>query len=174
MPLTDSIVDLMREAQQRLRHEGFLHEKACYAALLLPHDSATAFALVCGDCCVGYCPQGGQTEWLTRSHTLANACGELGIEATASWHQIVTRTLNAKRFERPEVTECNGIDPGVWILATDGFRAGQTLPDIHSQDDCSCLRVGAGLPTLSESDCDNMLVRTMDPAVPARFAEGLA
>lgn len=167
------MVSLMREAQQRLRHQGFLYERACYAALLLPHDSTTAFALVCGDCCVGYRPEGGQTEWLTRSHTLANVCSDLGIEVTSARRQIVTRTLNVRRFEPPQVTQCDRLDAGAWILATDGFIAEQTLSDNLHQDDRSCLQVGLGIQEYRESDSDNIFVRTVDGPSSTTLAKSL-
>ncbi|GJH05949.1 hypothetical protein [Paraburkholderia terrae] len=173
-PSMESIVSWMREAQQSLIHQGFLHEKACYAALLLPNGSTTAHILICGDCCVGYCPDGGQTEWLTTSHTLAKVCTELGIEGPAYRHQIVTRTLNVRRFDPPEVTTCDRAQRGTWLLATDGFRAGQSFPGSAPQDDCSCLRIGLGIEKRNESDSDNMLVRAIDHLRPDIIAKKLA
>jgi len=122
LPSVASVLAVLHEGQKHLRTERFFAEKASYAAFLLPREAKDAYAFCCGDCTLGARFPDGNIEWLTRTHTLVTALEEQGINADASKRHIVTRTLNAKRFQKPEVHVVPAIAFGSWILATDGYR----------------------------------------------------
>ena len=150
----------LHEGQKHLRTERFFAEKASYTAFLLPHEAKDAYVFCCGDCTLGAQSPDGNIEWLTRTHTLVTALEELGISADASKQHIVTRTLNAKRFQKPEVHVVPANVSGLWVLATDGYRYRESDDTGHPKDDCSALLIGSGLEAKPAIDHTNLFVRT--------------
>lgn len=163
LPSVASVISALHEGQKHLRDERFFVEKASYAAIVLPCEAKDACVFCCGDCTVGaHCP-GGNIEWLTRTHTLANALEELGISADASKRHIVTRTLNAKRFQTPDVHVLPTNASGLWVLATDGYRYRESDVSGQPKDDCSALLIGSGLDTEPAAAHTNLFVRRSPP-----------
>lgn len=145
-PSQQEIIQAMRAAHQALPRHEFLHERACYVALLLPHETHSSSAFVCGDCRIGIDLPTSEREWLTPVHTLANACQALdGIPRPISRH-TVTRVLQVKRFEHPDVIELPIYKNGTWILATDGYWADPIHSEEQPDDDCSYLLLGKAIP----------------------------
>lgn len=163
LPSVASVLAALHEGQKHLRTERFFAEKASYAAFLLPREAKDAYAFCCGDCTLGARFPDGNIEWLTRTHTLATALEEQGINADASKRHIVTRTLNAKRFQKPEVHVVPATAFGSWILATDGYRYPESDDTGHPKDDCSALLIGSGLEAEPAAAHNNLFVRTSPP-----------
>lgn len=157
-PTTDVIIRAMSDAQMLLRHHKLLLERACYAALMLPHSSKDAIAFICGDCCIGTGHLSQGQRWLTPTHTLASIfeCG--AREKQSINRNIVTRTLNAKRFEKPQIVELSMAERDTWILATDGYWASLSPQDSVPDDDSSFLMLGTALKQHWHSDCLNLLL----------------
>ncbi|WP_440030605.1 hypothetical protein, partial [Chromobacterium amazonense] len=63
-PTAELVIQLMQEAHQKLREARLFQERACFAALLIPHDSSPCTALVCGDCRIGSQSEGKEVRWL--------------------------------------------------------------------------------------------------------------
>jgi serine/threonine protein phosphatase PrpC len=129
VPSIASVLAALHAGQKRLRTERFFAEKASYAAFLLPREAKDAYVFCCGDCTLGARSPDGNIEWLTRTHTLANTFEDLGINADASERHILTRTLNAKRFQ-PMFTSYRRplSDRGCW-RRTDTAIENQTIVD---------------------------------------------
>ena len=163
LPSVASVLAVLHEGQKHLRTERFFAEKASYAAFLLPREAKDAYAFCCGDCTLGARFPDGNIEWLTRTHTLVTALEEQDINADASKRHIVTRTLNAKRFQKPEVHVVPAIAFGSWILATDGYRYRESDDTGHPKDDCSALLIGSGLEAEPAAAHNNLFVRTSPP-----------
>lgn len=159
LPSITSVLSALHEGQKHLRTERFFAEKASYAAFLLPRQAKDAYAFCCGDCTLGTQTPNGNVEWLTRTHTLVNALEELGINADASKRHIVTRTLNAKRFQKPEVHLVPANASGLWVLATDGYRYRESDDTGHPKDDSSALFIGNGLEAEPAAAHTNLFVR---------------
>ncbi len=168
LPSATSVLSALQEGQKHLRTERFFAEKASYIAILLPREAQDAYVFYCGDCSLGVRSTEGNIEWLTRPHTLVNALEEFGIDADASKRHIVTRTLNAKRFQEPEVRVIPANVFGLWVLATDGYRYPETDDTGYPQDDCSVLLIGSGLEADSSTVDTNLFVRTAPPASEGR------
>lgn len=167
LPSTTSILSALHDGQRRLRTEQLFAEKASYVAIVLPSEGQGAHVFWCGDCGLGIESQDGNVEWLTRNHTLGNALEDLGqdlrLEADASKRHIVTRTLNARRFERPDVEPIPAHVRGSWLLATDGYRYRATNHAGHPDDDCSVLRIGGDFDAEPAPAHRNLFVRTWRP-----------
>lgn len=160
LPSIDAVLAALREGQQHLRAGRFFAEKASYIAVLLPRDAQDAHVFWCGDCTLGIQSPEGTIEWLTRPHTLDNVLEDLNLDADATKRHIVTRTLNARRFQTPEVRTIPAHAPGWWVLATDGYRYQETDDTGHPKDDCSALLIGNGLAAGTATAQTNLLVRT--------------
>ncbi|WP_175958499.1 hypothetical protein [Burkholderia sp. BCC0405] len=145
LPSIEAVLATLEEAQQHLRTERFFVEKASYIAFLLPRDARAAYVFYCGDCTLGIRSQDGNIEWLTRPHTAISALEDLGMNAEASARHTVTRTLNAKRFQAPEIQVLDAHASGVWVLATDGYHYRETDDKGRPTDDCSYLLIGSSL-----------------------------
>ncbi|WP_116141843.1 hypothetical protein [Trinickia diaoshuihuensis] len=163
LPSVEAVLSAMHEGQKHLRSERFFAEKASYAAFLLPRGANNAYVFCCGDCTLGVQSPDGKIDWLTRTHTFANALEDLGINVDASKRHIVTRTLNAKRFQTPEVHVVPANDPRLWVLATDGYRYPESDDSGNPKDDCSALIIGSGLEAKPAVTYTNLFVRTLPP-----------
>lgn len=160
LPSIASVLSALHEAQQHLRAERYFAEKASYIAFLLPRDAQEAYAFCCGDCTLGLRSQDGSIEWLTRPHTLINALEELGMKVDASKRHTVTRTLNARRFDEPEVQVISANASGSWVLATDGYRYRETDGANNPKDDCSFLLIDGCLDADHATIPSNLIVRS--------------
>lgn len=164
LPSATSVLSALHDGQKHLRAERFFAEKASYVAILLPHTTQDAYVFFCGDCSFGVQSPDGNIEWLTRTHTLANASEKFGINADASKRHVVTRTLNGRRFQAPEVQAIPAHASGLWVLATDGYRYRETDDTGYPQDDCSALLIGSGLEAAPATEHTNLFVRTSPTA----------
>lgn len=161
-PYPVNIIDTMRETHTLLRTD-FLHERASYCALLLHHKTQNSWAIHCGDCRLGSQKE-GNTTWLTNVHTLANPYGEyftLEDSKNPDRHTL-TRCINARRFERPDVKKIPWGTDLNWILCSDGFWADhidQNIPLEQLEDDASCLAISGNLTDIEHNhDSDNIIV----------------
>lgn len=157
LPTQAQVIAAMHDAQRLLAQARLFCERACYAALVLPHQAEikpTAF--ICGDCSIGISvPECREVEWLSRSQTLASYCNkQLGDGVVVSTN-IVTRTLNARRFSPPISLQLPINTTGKWILATDGFTSAQNRVSENNADDASCLVLGMHSLIVCETDRAN-------------------
>lgn len=141
-PTADVVVQLMREAHQKLQEARLFQERACFAALLIPHDSSPCTAFISGDCRVGSQFEGKEVHWLTPVHTLEAAWAKVSNDVGGPVNRhLVTRVLKARRFEPPEQMLLSHDVGQAWILATDGFWHPDCSAEKLPSDDCSCLRL---------------------------------
>ncbi|WP_348944253.1 hypothetical protein ABHF33_12455 [Chitinibacter sp. FCG-7] len=141
-PTADSVVQLMREAHQKLREARLFQERACFAALLIPHDRSPCTAFISGDCRIGSQPKVEEVHWLTPVHTLEAASAKVFNDVGGLVNrQLVTRVLKARRFDPPELMQLSHDIGQAWILATDGFWRSDCSAEKLPSDDCSFLRL---------------------------------
>jgi hypothetical protein len=142
----ERLMDIMHQQQKQLRHQ-YLHEITSYCMLSLELKSGCFNLISSGDCQAGV--QGsGPIEWLTTPHR-AN-------------QNLLTRSLNSKRFLRPDIIEST-LDPGAsLILCSDGYwseHLQKQTPFRQLTDDASVLTLAHGKSNLSTtSDTDNLVV----------------
>jgi hypothetical protein len=158
-PCFEHVLDRMEAEHKRIRHD-FPAETACYAGFFVDFVNKAIWAFSCGDCRVGLL-QDGSPSWVTPVHSSANWRGEeFTLEhAQSSTRRIVTRTLNSKRFVRPEVIQMDYDPAALWILATDGYWIDRLMLSDAALclDDASFLQIHAGADGLTvESDCGNL------------------
>lgn len=159
LPSTELVIRLMSEAQLRLRQATLFQERACFAALLIPHDGHPCTAFVCGDCRIGTQSKGHETQWLTPVHTLEAACAQIFREVGRQPNRhTVTRVLKASRFDPPEVIQLNQAGTQDWVLSTDGYWDQIPVSEAQPIDDCSVLRLSleGTQSVLSQNDGDNL------------------
>ncbi|WP_128106517.1 hypothetical protein [Azoarcus sp. DN11] len=155
----EQVITAMRNAQGKLRSEGLFQERACFAALLLPHALPnTGLAFTCGDCRIGFESQSGEIIWLTETHRLGDICQRNGLVLDIPNPNIVTRTLNARRHEDPEILELMAPEGSAWVLATDGFWSDCKCPRTPPEDDSSYLLLGSMLKRYENSDTPNLIL----------------
>lgn len=156
----DQALRSMRQALIAIRFK-YPAETACYTALLLRHDIQKAWSLTCGDCRLGFEPEGEELGWLTPVHTVEQYLnGTLSRDSSSlDVRHIVTRCLNTRRFREPEIIELQYSKKGQWLLASDGYWTevdGECLPRVFD-DDVSFLRIGESLRCSTiDSDVDNL------------------
>lgn len=156
----EHVIKAMRDAQRKLRSEKLFQERACYAALLLPHASPNiGMAFTCGDCRIGIELRTGEIEWLTEAHRVGDICRRNGSLIGLPNPNIVTRSLNAKRYEDPDILELFAPEIVSWVLATDGFWSDRKCPHTAPEDDRSFLLLGATLARSHDSDTSNLTMR---------------
>lgn len=157
LPTQAQVIAAMHHAQRLLAQARLFCERACYAALVLPHRAdITPTAFICGDCSIGISvPEYGGIEWLSRSQTLASYCDKLLGNGIVVSTNIVTCTLNARRFSPPISLELPINATGKWILATDGFTNGRNRVSENNADDASYLILGMHIPIVCETDRAN-------------------
>lgn len=160
LPSEASVLAALRAGQKHLRAERFIAERASYIAIVLSRDTRDIYVFFCGDCSLGMRALDGGIKWLTQPHTLNRALGELGIDADTSKRHIVTRTLNAKRFDAPEVRVIPSTSSRILVLATDGFRYPETDDTGNPTDDYSALFIGGNLESNPTTTNANLFVRT--------------
>ncbi|MBA2659212.1 MAG: hypothetical protein H0U72_06625 [Nitrosospira sp.] len=142
------ILNKMQEGQGAMR-EHFPAERACYAAIFIDHQTKATWAFLCGDCRVGLQTENGGFNWLTPVHSQVNwRANEFTSEhAFLTPRHSVTRTLNSRRFDPPEVIEVAYNTSASWILATDGYwieQQIQKIPIADLEDDASFLKLTGG------------------------------
>jgi hypothetical protein len=164
LPSVTSVLSAFHAGQRYLRAERFFAERASYIALLHPREALNSYAFLCGDCSLGVRSPNGNNSWLTQPHTLVAALEELGVNSDESQRNIVTRTLNARRFQAPEVRVVPPGDLGSWVLATDGYRYLEADDTGHPKDDCSALLIGNYVGVDQATARANLFVRAL-PAV---------
>ncbi|WP_147297826.1 hypothetical protein [Trinickia dinghuensis] len=160
LPSDATMLSVFRDAQEHLREQKFVAEKASYTAILLPRDEPQIRAFNCGDCSLGHRSPQGEITWLTETDTLANTFEAFGIVPDASKRHIVARTLNPKRFQLPSVSTIQGASAGSWVLATDGYRYTDIDDDGRSIDDRSYLLLGTEVESQSDLRHTNLFVRS--------------
>ncbi|WP_299773942.1 hypothetical protein [uncultured Pseudoteredinibacter sp.] len=161
------LIDILRSAQSQLR-KHYLHDIASYGLLILNRDSYQFDWWFTGDCRVGTYQDQCEINWLNTPHRLVNQTFINGqnshkTEGNASvQNQLLTRSLNAKRFSAPEkVSSCLDSTQGL-VLATDGYWCehlfqGGNLDDL--EDDASRLMMSQGNMILkNEADTPNLFV----------------
>lgn len=158
LPTVEGVISAMRNAHSLLREARLFTERACYVAILLPHTSVTPTAFICGDCSVGMKSYHDELQWLTPTHTLARFCDNALLEESGVNPNIVTRTLNARRFDAPFVISLPPPNHGDWVLATDGFRDSFQHGLISCVDDSSCLILGENLESNCNTDTQNFFL----------------
>jgi serine/threonine protein phosphatase PrpC len=136
----DDLKQVLQAGFERLRRQ-YLNEVASYCCLFLNKKSGRVLSLSLGDCRVG-CSRdfGCEIFWQNSIHTLANALGEpLTDELLKSpTRNVLTRALNAKRFEQPVVEQIQS--DNVVYIATDGFWVADVLQN-KCGDDASVLKI---------------------------------
>jgi len=161
----DQILCSMRHAHATIRFD-YPAESACYTGLLLHHSSQRAWALTCGDCCLGVTGTHPEsTDWLTPVHTLDEFL-KTPISTifttqpeSVTGHSVVTRCLNARRFTPPQIVELSDSRQKHWLLASDGYLSGYQSKKTIGEDDVSCLTVSTTLTSnIIDSDCDNLFI----------------
>jgi serine/threonine protein phosphatase PrpC len=145
VPSCEVIVTIMRDIQLQLR-QNFPSARACWGALLIDHKNEKIWMFSCGDCRVGILGDEGKVIWITNVHSHANWTGEdfTVLHAEMPCRHQVTRSLNAKRFVDPDITEVEYVSEGRWILATDGYwveHKFRGIPVCNLADDASYLSV---------------------------------
>lgn len=157
LPTQAQVIAAMHDAQRLLTQARLFCERACYAAIVLPHQAAIVpTAFICGDCSIGISvSEHGSIEWLPHSQTLAGYCDKLlGNDIVVSTN-IVTCTLNARRFSPPTIIELPNNPTGEWVLATDGYTNRQNSVAENNPDDASYLVLGMHSPIVCETDRAN-------------------
>lgn len=154
------VLEKMQDAYLCIRQQ-FLKEKACYCALLIDFSKSDVIAYSCGDCRVGWQYGDECIRWFSVVHSIANWKGEEFSEkhAASPNRHIVTKSLNAKRFNFPDMVGGTYKKNVSWILATDGYWVDHQMQAILSEnliDDSSVLNIlveesGSTI----DSDCDN-------------------
>lgn len=129
---TDELVRIMRAEQQLLRHEHLL-AIASYCCLLIDLQEQQLHVLHVGDCMAGL-KLGADTCWLTRPHTVAaQPFWPSEVSPSPESRHLLTRSLNAKRFVRPECRTVP-LPPDARILVcSDGYLQGEDQRDDVSQ-----------------------------------------
>ena len=135
---------------------------ASYMLVLIRQGEST-LVLHAGDCLFGHWDRGGQIEWLSRPHTLANAFDDLTVAMITvdSDRYRLTRSFRSREFMLSEILK---YDVGCRLLvATDGFWADLSDqeqkrflddPDTvrrEESDDCSVLQI-----LISGSHCSDV------------------
>ena len=144
MPSCEQVITIMQENQKTLR-EDFLCEIAAYSALLLHHQTRTAWGFNCGDCCLGIHRSGGVI-WQPKPHIRATATGAefQAQDASHATRHTLTRCLNAKRFSAPDIQQLDWQDGDHWVLASDGYwvdHITQKIPWESLDDDASYMNI---------------------------------
>ena len=160
MPSREIVLSKMEQGQVTMRQQ-FPAERACYGALFMDHDNQVAWTFSCGDCRIGVQLANGDLRWITPVHSRANWRGEefTIAHALSSSRQTVTRTLNSRRFDPPEIVEATYNSSASWILATDGYwidQQIQKIPITSLEDDASFLKISPD-PNgwMTDTDCEN-------------------
>jgi len=152
LPTHSCVIGAMRTAQTSLREARLFVERACYAALLLPHGPKNPTAFICGDCSIGFNSNESETQWLTPTQTLAGFCERFSPGHAKVSPNIVTNTLNGRRFDTPLIIDLPPSTRRTWVLATDGFLAAQKQGLTGSPDDSSCLLLGEDVKVQCDTD----------------------
>ena len=157
----------------------FPQASASYMLVHLDGKNASG-ALWAGDCLLGRRSLAGETEWLSRPHTLANALDPMPVEQIAALgtRHLITRSFRPREFMRPD--RMGRTEAEELILATDGFWA-ELDPDEQtvfldemrqagetSGDDRSVLRIRLAVPPTGDlvrhdMDSDSLYARIGGP-----------
>jgi len=143
------LIELMHQQQKQLRHH-YLHDIASYCLLRLELNSGCFQLLNVGDCQAGiqHNQQSGDVEWLVTPHQINQ--------------HYLTRSLNAKRFLRPDIIESTLVENDQLLLCTDGYwceHLQQKIPIGQLADDASVLTISHGQQQLSmTTDAYNLFV----------------
>jgi len=156
-----AVIRQMKTSHEALRR-SYPAERASYAALLLDREEQRAIMFCCGDCRIGL-ESSEQTEpaWLTPVHSLANWRGEKFTHEhlVSPLRCTLTKSLNSRLFQNPDVIEVGYQATDTWILATDGYWAEHKM-EMNSLndalDDTSYLRISFKERILQlDTDCNN-------------------
>lgn len=143
---SESLIQLMHQEQKQLRHQ-YLHDIASYCLLRLELDSGCFQLLNVGDCQAGI-QHSKDVEWLVTPHQVNQ--------------HYLTRSLNAKRFLRPDIIESTLEKNDQLLLCTDGYWCEHLQEEISGEqlaDDASVLTISHGQQHLSmTSDAYNLFV----------------
>lgn len=115
---------------------AFLEETHKKLRFQYPADSASYFILIqtgesqvmiiyAGDCRLGRLKQDQSIDWLTTTHTLANAITDLSDEELSSHpnRHLLTRSFRPQCFIQPEYCQFSLLPNDTLVIATDGFWA---------------------------------------------------
>lgn len=139
----ESVNAALKQQHSTLRTK-FIGHTASYALVVL-NAAGRGWAVVCGDCRVGYATDAGN-DWFTPVHTLANWASQefLPVHAGGPDRHCLTRHWNAKRFAPPSWLEVDGGQADV-LIASDGYwveecQQANAGTGMSVQDDSSALR----------------------------------
>jgi serine/threonine protein phosphatase PrpC len=140
------LMELMQQQQKRLRQQ-YLHDIASYCLLRLELNSGSFQLLNVGDCQAGI-QCGSNIDWLVTPHQINQ--------------HYLTRSLNAKRFLRPDSIESTLAPNDRLLLCTDGYwheHLQQKVPAKQLADDASVLTISHGQQCLKmNTDTYNLFV----------------
>lgn len=138
---SEVIIKVLQDNHESLRRQ-YVSEIASYTCVYLNKQTAEVLSLGVGDCRVGntsHLMDG--IKWKTQVHTLANILGQdVTVDIlNQNERNILTRSLNARRFETPELKSFSR-DNAV-ILATDGYWVDYENQNNSGSDDASYLMI---------------------------------
>ena len=140
------LIDLMHEKQKSLKHQ-YLHDVASYCLLRMELSSGYFQLLHVGDCQAGI-QKKDSVEWLITPNRVTP--------------YLITRSLNAKRFLRPEIIEATLKPDAGLLLCSDGYwyeHLEQDIPLATLEDDASLLSIVYGQQKFSiQTDVPNVFV----------------
>lgn len=138
------LIALMHQEQKQLRHQ-YLHDIASYCLLRMELDSGDFQLLNIGDCQAGI-QHNGIVNWLVEPHQVNQ--------------HLLTRSLNAKRFLRPDIIESTLNANDQLLLCSDGYwyeHLQEGIPEKQLADDASVLNISHGLQHLDMiTDANNL------------------
>lgn len=169
---SESVSAHLKHEQSRLRTH-FLHDVASYCMVRVDLEKLAGQVWHCGDCRVGVQDQ-TEMRWLTAPHILTEQPGiplPPGAEERSQLAQVLTRSLTARRFRKPDYQSLMLQQQGQeLLLCTDGYwielvEAG-TAPD-EPFDDASLLTLSIGAKNLEltelNTDADNFILNERCP-----------
>lgn len=166
----ESLTAQLRRAHLSLSRQ-FPRDSASYVITYVA-DGQAALVLHAGDCLMGTHEGPGPIQWLIRPHTLANVAGDVTIEeiARSQVRHRLTRSLRAREFMPPEMSEINATPGTSFIVATDGFWA-----DLSAESQVMFIE-GYEVPIAADGDDRSVLEirRLGERGVKIEFDEGAA
>lgn len=164
-----TLISLLHTKQKLLR-EHYLHDVAAYGALVINTHTTKFNWWFTGDCRLGLKPDGGEINWLGTPHRLENSplikvgntsAIKTKANALAAKH-ILSQSLNARRFARPERLSSKIPAMQSIVIATDGYWCKHLLTATaikNLEDDASLLTIKPGPQRLKlETDTPNLFV----------------
>lgn len=166
----EALVNCLHEKQKGLR-EHYLHDIASYGVFVLNTKSGEFDWWFTGDCRLGIQTDRSDIKWLSTPHRLENSplLSNEGAQALENEQDQLTarhtlsKSLNARRFYRPEKVSSLLASGQSIVIATDGYWCehliGSTSFD-SLEDDASLLTIKPGKRVLKlKTDTPNLLAK---------------